>query len=38
RKPQQIRILDILKLDDLYALSHPFLTCPETIAHLRQTK
>jgi hypothetical protein len=25
-------------LDDLYSLSHPFLTCSETIAHLRQTK
>ncbi|CAF2510651.1 unnamed protein product [Rotaria sp. Silwood2] len=38
-KPQtQLRILGIHQLNDLYTLSHPFLTCPETIAHLRQTK
>jgi hypothetical protein len=34
----QIRILDVQQLDDLYSLSHPFLTCSETIQHLRQTK
>ncbi len=34
----KIRVLDIRQLDDLYSLSHPFLTCSETIAHLRQTK
>lgn len=34
----QMRIIDVQQLDDLYSLSHPFLTCPETIHHLRQTK
>ncbi|CAF3350356.1 unnamed protein product [Rotaria sp. Silwood1] len=34
----QLRIVGIHQLDDLYSLSHPFLTCPETVAHLRQTK
>ncbi|CAF1278743.1 unnamed protein product, partial [Adineta ricciae] len=33
-----IRILDIQQLDDLYSLSHPFIKCPNTIAHLRKTK
>ena len=34
----QVRILDVQQLDDLYSLSHPFLACPDTIQHLRQTK
>ncbi|CAF1257518.1 unnamed protein product [Adineta steineri] len=34
----QMRILDVQQLDHMYSLSHPFLTCQETIAHLQKTK
>lgn len=35
---QQVRILDVQQLDDIYSLSHPCLSCTATIKHLRQTK
>ncbi|CAF3566125.1 unnamed protein product [Rotaria sordida] len=38
KQQTQLRIIGIQQLDDFYTLSYPFLTCPETIAHLRQTK